>query len=549
MFEEDRRTKLFTLGAICFGLFMVMLDNTVVNLALPTIQRELGAQLSELQWIVDAFTLCLASLMLTGGTLGDLYGRKRAFLSGLTIFTAGSLLCALSPTIEVLIGARALQGVGAAVMMPATLAILTNTFRDPRERAQAIGIWAGVSGIALALGPALGGVMVDSLGWQSIFYINVPIGVIAFVIGVRLVPESKNPEGRSLDIFGQILAVVGLASLTYGFIEANSYGWNSATIVGLMVAGLAALLVFGFWETRVKSPMLQLGFFRNLTFLGSNLVGLMVSFGFIGMIFFLGLFMQNVQGYTPAQAGVRQLASTLAVMVSAIVSGRIVARIGARIPMTIGMTLLGSSILGFTAVQADTPYSSYWWLLTIMGIGAGLVMSPMTTAVMSTVPAARAGMASATLNTTRQVGAVFGIAVLGAIVTGRFISELRIALNGLGLNSLITEKVIELAREGRGAGSGDAQSMAGLDLTAIQNAVRYSFTTGMHRALLFAGIIVLVGAVVGAIMIRGTAPHEQLARQAADAAAERPAGPAAELVGQATAPGAAAAAPLPGSTD
>jgi EmrB/QacA subfamily drug resistance transporter len=521
MFEENRRTKLFTLGAICFGLFMVMLDNTVVNLALPTIQSDLHAGLSELQWIVDAFTLVLASLMLTGGTLGDLYGRKRAFITGLTIFTAGSLLCALSPNIDVLIGGRAVQGLGAAVMMPCTLAILTNTFRDPRERAQAIGIWAGVSGIALALGPALGGIMVDAFGWQSIFYINVPIGIIAFAIAIRLVPESKNPEGRSLDIVGQVLAVVGLACLTYAFIEANSYGWGSATIVTLIVVGLVALVVFGLWEVRVKSPMLQLGFFRNLTFLGSNLVGLAVSFGFFGMIFFLGLYMQQVQGYSPTQAGIRQLAASLAVMVSAVISGRIVAKVGARIPIVVGMVLVGGAILGFTTVQADSLYSSYFWILTIMGIGTGLVMSPMTTAVMSTVPAARAGMASATLNTTRQVGGVFGIAVLGSIVTGRFVSELRAYLNGLQLDPAVTQKIVDAARQAGLASKSSSQSLP----APIHNAIRYSFTAGMHHALWYAGIVVLAGAVAAAIMIRGTAPHEQMARQAAAEAAGAGAGP------------------------
>ena len=531
MFQENRRTKLFTLGAICFGLFMVMLDNMVVNLALPTIQAKLNAGLSELQWIVDAFTLLLASLMLTGGTMGDLYGRKRAFIIGLVVFTTGSLLCALSPTIQILIGGRAVQGIGAAIMMPSTLAILSNTFTDPKERAQAIGIWAGVSGIALALGPALGGVMVDAFGWQSIFYINVPIGLIALGITIKLVPESKNPEGRNLDIVGQLLAITGLAALTYAFIEANSYGWRSATIITLIAASLVALIVFGVWETRAKSPMLQFSFFRNLTFLGSNLVGLLVSFGFFGMIFFLGLYMQQVQGYSPTQAGIRQLASTLAVMVSAIVSGRIVGRIGTRIPITVGMGLVGASILGFTAVQADTPYASYWWILTIMGIGTGLVMSPMTTAVMSSVPPARAGMASATLNTTRQLGGVFGIAVLGSIVTSYFISELRVGLGALHLNPFITEKVLAVAGQGVGASGNDlsAAAAAGVDVNAIKNAMRVAFTGGIHHALWYAGSVVLVGAVVGAIMIRGTAPHQQMARQAAAQAAletEEPGDPA-----------------------
>jgi len=320
LFEQDRRVKLFTLGAMCFGLFMVMLDNTVVNLALPTIQRTLGSGLSGLQWIVDAFTLLLASLMLTGGTLGDLYGRKRAFMSGVAIFTAGSLFCALSPSVSVLIAGRAVQGIGAAAMMPVTLAIITNTFHDPTERAQAIGIWAGVSGTALALGPVIGGVMVDALGWQSIFYLNVPIGIIALVLTSRVVRESKNPEGRSLDIPGQLLAIVGLASLTYGFIEANTYGWGSTRLVTMFVVAGVTLTAFTLVELRTRSPMLDLSFFRNRTFFGANLVGLLVSFGFFSILFFLALFMQNVLGYTAAQAGVRQVPTTVAVMITSIVS-------------------------------------------------------------------------------------------------------------------------------------------------------------------------------------------------------------------------------------
>ena len=518
MFEENRRTKLLTLGAICFGLFMVMLDNTVVNLALPTISKELTAGLNELQWIVDAFILPLAALMLTGGTLGDLYGRKRMFLTGVGVFTAASLLCALSPSVHVLIGARALQGVGAAIMMPATLAILTHTFTDPRERAQAIGIWAGVSGIALALGPALGGIMVDGWGWQSIFYINVPIGVIAFVLTIIVVTESKSPEGRNLDIPGQILAVAGLAALTYGFIEANTYGWRSATIISLLAGGIVVLFFFWLWERQAKSPMLQFAFFRNITFLGANLVGLTVSFGFFGVILFMSLFMQQVQGFSATGAGLRMLAATLAVMVAAVVSGRVVARVGARIPIAIGMLLIAGAFLGFVGVQAETSYSHYWWLLTIMGIGLGLVMSPMTTAVMSTVPQARAGMASATLNTTRQVGGVFGIAVIGAIVTSIYIPKFTAALDALHLSPSVTQAVLEMAQQ-RGTPDPSqlaAAEAAGVPVNDILRALRETFTAGIHRGLLYAAAVVLVGAVVGAIMIRGTAPHHEMARNAAE---------------------------------
>ena len=241
MFEVDRRTKMLTLGAMCFALFMAMLDNTVVNVALPRISHDLGSGISGLQWIIDAYTLVFASLMLTGGTLGDMFGRKRFFLTGLSIFTVGSLVCALAPSLSVLIGARGVQGLGAALLMPGTLSILTNTFLDHRERAQAIGIWAGVSGLALAAGPVVGGVLVDRFGWQSVFYLNVPIGVIAFVVCILAVRESKHPEGRRLDLPGQVLAVIALGTLTYALIEANSYGWTSAVILTLFAVAVVSL--------------------------------------------------------------------------------------------------------------------------------------------------------------------------------------------------------------------------------------------------------------------------------------------------------------------
>jgi predicted MFS family arabinose efflux permease len=270
--------------------------------------------------------------------------------------------------------------------------------------------------------------------------------------------------------------------------------------------------------------MLQLGFFKNITFLGSNLVGMTVSFGFFGVILFMALFMQQVQGYSATGAGVRQLAATLAVMVSAIISGRIVAKIGARIPIAIGMVLIGATFLAFITVQADTPYRSYWYILTIMGIGLGLVMSPMTTAVMSTVPQARAGMASATLNTLRQVGGVFGIAVLGAIVSGSFMAKLKLALGAMNLNPLVTAKVMELAQQ-RGNPDPDqlaAAKAAGIPMDDIMRTIRETFTGGIHHGLWYAAAVVLAGAIAGAIMIRGTAPDHQLAREAKAEAAVKP---------------------------
>jgi EmrB/QacA subfamily drug resistance transporter len=506
-----RRTKRVTLGTMCFALFMVMLDGTVVNLALPTIQRELNASMSELQWIVDAFVLALASLLLTGGTLGDMFGRRKAFMTGVALFTGGSVICALAPSTGVLIAARVLQGVGGAVMMPSTLSILTNTFPDARERARAIGLWAGISGLALAIGPLVGGTMVDNLGWQSIFWINVPIGIVALVLALRFVPESSDRAGRSLDLPGQITAILGLATLTYAFIEANTYGWTSARILACFMVAAVSLTLFVLVETRGSSPLLQLKFFRNRTFSGANLVGVIVSFAFFGVVFFLSLFLQNVQGYSPTRAGVLQLPTTLGVMVAAIVSGRIVGRIGSRLPITIGLLMTGTGLLFMTGIQPDTSYASFWYWLLLIGLGNGLIMSPMTTAIMGTVPAARAGMASATSNTMRQVGSVFGIAVLGNLVTHTFTSDLRSALEQFRLPPAVTTKIMAMAGQGRQAASG--RSIPGVDMAMLGHTISQSFTNGVHAALWVSGIMLLVGAPIAFLTVRYTAPHHVEARQ------------------------------------
>ncbi len=521
MFAGNRRMKLITLGTMCFTLFMVMLDSTVVNLALATMQRKLGASISGLQWIVDAYVLFLASLLLTGGTLGDMFGRRKAFIGGLALFTLSSMLCALSPSLDWLIAARCLQGAGAAIMMPTTLSILTATFPDPRERAQAIGTWAGVSGLALAVGPLIGGTMVDSLGWQSIFWINVPVGITAILLALWFVPESAQREGRGLDLLGQALAIIGLAALTYAFIEANTYGWTSTRILTLFVTAAVTLSAFVVVELRSRTPMVQLAFFRNGTFTGANIVGLIVSFGFFGIVFFLSLFFQEIQGYSPAQAGLLSLPMTLAVVVSAMLSGRVVSRVGARLPITFGLLLTGFGLLSLTTVQATTPYSQIWFLLVPIGFGNGMVMSPMTTAIMSTVPPSRAGMASATSNTMRQVGSVFGIAVLGSIVTQSFTSHLRESLLALRLPAAMVERVMAIAAQGREAAA--AQASHGVDLAAIGRLVADAFTAGFHSGLWISGIMLLLGSPVAFLTIRHEAHHvtdERRVAPGADAAGE-----------------------------
>jgi EmrB/QacA subfamily drug resistance transporter len=503
MFAENRQTKLLTLFAMCFALFMAMLDNTVVNVALPKIQDSLGAGVSGLQWVVDAYTLLFASLLLTGGTLGDLYGRKRLFMSGLVIFSIGSLLCGLSGSIGFLIASRALQGVGAAALIPSTLSILTHTFPDPRERAQAIGLWAGVSGLALALGPVVGGLLVDSLGWQSVFFLNVPVGLVGLFVAARFAPESKNPEGRTLDIPGQILGIAWLGSLTYALIEGNARGWRSPIILSAFAIAVVGLIAFLLVERRSASPMLQLSFFRNSTFTGAVSVAALVSFGMFGMLFFLSLFMQNVQGYSPVGAGLRFLPATVAIIITAPLAGRWASRIGSRIPMTIGLAMVGTGMLLYMGVNEFTPYLHWFWIQPIQGVGMGLTMAPMTAAVMSSVPPARSGMASATTNASREVGGTFGIALLGAILTARLNSVMTGALTALGIPTAVQSK-IEFAMSHGGAGGASKSLPQGIDAAAVSAAFKHAFVDGMHVAMLVAAAALLFGSLVAFLFVE---PH------------------------------------------
>jgi DHA2 family methylenomycin A resistance protein-like MFS transporter len=501
MFSGDR-VKILTLLAMCFALFMAMLDNTVVNVALPHIQDDLSAGVSGLQWIVDAYVLFFASFLLTGGTLGDIFGRKRLFLAGVVTFTVGSLLCGLAPSTGFLIVSRAIQGLGAAALMPGSLSILTHTFPDPRERAQAIGMWAGISGLALALGPVVGGTLVDTLGWQWVFFLNIPIGIAAVFVVTRVVHESKHPEGRHVDLPGQVLAIGWLGSLTYALIEGNGKGWSSPLILSLLVAAGVGLVAFLLVERRSTSPMLQLSFFRNPTFAAANTVAAMVSFGMFGMFFFLSLYLQNVLRYSAVGAGVRLLPTTGAIILTAPIAGRIAGKIGSRIPMTVGLALCGTSLLILHSVSATSTYGQFWFALPIMGLGMGLTMAPMTAAVMGTVPPQRSGMASATTNASREVGGVFGIALLGAILTARFKASLGTALTTLGLPAGAREQLVFRATHG-GFGSG-----GGRVPTAIGRAIGTSFVDGMHVALLVASLALFVGSLVAFTFVRTPAQHE-----------------------------------------
>jgi EmrB/QacA subfamily drug resistance transporter len=408
--------KWWTLAAVSFGLFMIMLDNTVVNVALPSIERDLHMSISSLEWIVTAYALTFAALMITGGKLADLYGRRLIFTVGLAVFTLSSLACGLAPNAGFLIGARAVQGCGAALMNPATLSIITATF-PPKQRGQAIGIWAGVSALALAIGPLAGGLIVDNINWNWIFFVNVPVGALGIVVSRLVIAESRDTSHeQSIDLPGLTTSGLGLLALSYALIEGNKHGWTSGEILGLFVAAVVLLVAFVVVEHRQRLPMLDLSLFRIGAFAGANVVAMLVSLAMFGVFFFVSLYVQNILGYSPTKAGAIFLPMTLLIIVVAPIAGRLSDQIGSRWLMGGGMALLGVSLLFY---QRVTVHSDFWTLLPAMllgGIGMAATMSPMTSAAMGAVPIEKAGVGSGVLNSFRQVGGSLGIALIGAIL-------------------------------------------------------------------------------------------------------------------------------------
>ena len=415
----DENRKWWTLGALCFALFMIMLDNTVVNVALPAIQRELGISRAELEWTVAAYALTFASLLLTGGKLGDLFGRRLIFVIGLIVFTTSSLFCGLSSSGAELITARAVQGVGAALMMPATLSIISATFAV-RERGMAIGIWAGVSAMALAIGPLLGGVITEHISWNWIFYVNVPIGIAGVVAAILVVPESRDTSREQrLDLPGVLTSGIGLLAIVYALIEANQYGWTSARILGLLVIGAVALAAFVLLEQHQRLPMLDLSLFRSGTFAGANLVAILVTLAMFGIFVFFPIYMQTFLGWSPIQAGAALLPWTLMIVVFAPIAGKLSDRVGSRWLMAGGMSVVAVCCLLLSTV---TLHSGFWNMVPAFllgGLGMSFVMTPMSAAAMGAAPVDKAGVASGVLNTFRQVGVALGIGVTGAIVADR----------------------------------------------------------------------------------------------------------------------------------
>jgi len=417
LITEDN-AKWWTLGAMCFALFMIMLDNTVVNVALPSIQEDLHSSLSNLEWTVNAYTLSFAVLLATGGRLGDIFGRRRGFLIGVTLFAVSSATAGLAPDTSWLIVSRVVQGVGAAFMMPATLSIVTNVF-EPHERGKAIGTWAGVSALALAIGPVVGGVLTEHVSWRAIFYLNIPVAAAAIVTTLFAVKESRDETvGREVDYLGVATLTAGLTALVLALIEGNSWGWGSLGIVMLLAGSVVMLVTFVAVELRVPSPMVEFRLFASRNFIGSNLIALVVTFAMLAQFFFIALYMQDILGLSPLEAGVRFLPATLMIVTFAPLAGRLTDRIGARWLITTGLLLVSTALYWLTTITPSTTYGDIWPSFVLMGFGMALVMSPMSTAAMNAVAESKAGIASGILSMNRMIGGTLGIAVIGAVFQG-----------------------------------------------------------------------------------------------------------------------------------
>jgi EmrB/QacA subfamily drug resistance transporter len=414
--ELSRRRRYLVLAICCLSLFIVGLDVTIINVAVPAIGRDFHAPVSGLQWTIDAYLLVIASLLMLSGSTADRVGRRRVFQIGLAVFTVGSLACSLAPTLGALIGFRALQAVGGSMLNPVAMAIITNTFTEPKERAKAIGAWGSVFGLSMALGPIIGGALVDSVGWRGVFWVNIPVGVAAIILTALYVPESRAAKYRRPDPFGQILIMILLATVSYGIIEGPDYGWGSALILGCFAVAVVAIALFLHHERRRVDPLLDLRFFRSRPFSGAAVIAVTGLAAFAGFLFLITLYLQDVRGERPLIAGLFLLPMAVVMAASAPLAGRVIARRGTTIPLVISGTGIAAGGLLLTFLTATSPA---WYVLLcglVFGIGQGWLNAPITNNAVAGMPRSQAGVAAGIASTGRQVGSSLGVAVMGSVL-------------------------------------------------------------------------------------------------------------------------------------
>ncbi|HVP01190.1 MAG TPA: MFS transporter [Solirubrobacteraceae bacterium] len=484
----------WALGAVCVATFMLLLDITVVNVALPDISKDLGAGFGDLQWVIDAYALSLASFTLTMGSLADRYGRRLVFTGGLVVFTLASALCGLATSSLFLILARGLQGVGGAAMFATSLALLAANFSG-RERGTAFGLWGATTGGAVAIGPLVGGILVTAVSWQSIFYVNIPVGIAAVAVALTRVPESRNPAAGRVDIPGLVTLVVGLSSLVFALVRGNTEGWSSTVIVTALAVAAVMLVAFVLIELRAREPMLDLRLFRIPSFTGAQVAAFGLSSSMFAMFLYLTLYIQNGLGFSPLEAGVRFLAITLLSFIAAPISGRLSARVPTRWLIGGGLTLVGLGLLAMRGLTADSTWTALLLGFAVAGLGIGLTNPPLASTAVGVVPPWRAGVASGINSTFRQVGIATGTAALGAIFAGRLTPKLDAAFAQAGpAVQRVAAHVPDTVFQSGGSGPFPRGS-------AGQQAALTAFTGALNDILLVGGVTALVSAALVVVLI------------------------------------------------
>ena len=509
---HDRRWLI--LGVLCMSLLIIVMDNTILNVAIPSMMEELGATNSQIQWIIDSYVLVFAGLLLTTGSISDRFGRKGALQAGIVLFGLGSVLAANATTATQLIAFRAFMGIGGALIMPATLSILTNVFRDPKERGRAIGVWAGFSGLGIAIGPITGGFLLEHFDWSSVFWVNLPIGALALGLGAFLVPTSRDPKQTKLDPVGALLSIVGLAALLFGIIEGQPKGWGSAEVLTGFAVAIVALGGFVTWELHSDHPMLDLSVFRNARFSAASGTITIVFFGLMGSLFLMTQYWQLVHGYSPLDAGVRLLPAAVVMMLAAPQSARLVERFGTKRVVLAGLGLIATGMLLTSFIETDTPYWNVMGRFLVMYLGMSLTMAPATESVMGALPRDKAGVGSAINDTTRQVGGALGVAIIGSVVSGHWASGIAKTARAAGLDEAATANSEEsLARAMSEAGAlGDG---AGAFIAQAKDTFVDAMTMGMRVSF----VIVLVAAFVAWKFLPNRAGRHRTVGPAATAAA------------------------------
>ncbi|MQA73425.1 MAG: DHA2 family efflux MFS transporter permease subunit [Solirubrobacterales bacterium] len=493
--------KWWTLTAVSVATFMLLLDITVVNVALPSIRDDLGASFTDLQWVIDAYALTLAALVLTAGSLADRFGRRRLFAVGLAVFTAASLLCALAPDATFLNLARALQGVGGAVMFAVSLALIGQEFRAGRERGMAMGLYGATIGLAVAIGPLVGGALTDGLGWESIFYLNLPIGLGAIAVTYLKLRESRDPDATRVDWAGVATFSGALFLLVLALVRGNDEGWGSSMIVSLFAATAALLGAFIAIERRVAEPMLPLGLFRRPAFTGVQLAAFAVSGSMFALFLYLTLYLQSYLGYSPLEAGLRYLPITLASFIAAPIAGALLSRVAARVMLSGGLGLAGIGLLLMSGIEAGSEWTTLLGGFLVAGVGVGLLNPVIGDVALSVVPKERSGMAAGINDTFRQVGVAVGIAVWGAVFVGRGADKIAELL--AGTPAAAGDRPRELI-EAASSGNLD-QALAAVPppaRDAVSNAAGAGFLTGLNEVLTLGALLCFAGAILALWLVR-----------------------------------------------